>query len=190
MARRDPAATSHRQPSSASFSVSCFFAQDSASSGSEKSLFGNFVGRIHKTAVMSPRSRALGTITAEPAFQRAPNFSNRLRCSANALRWVARAMVMFERSTQRGAKDRPAKLVARKNNEGYVLDLTDDILDAIHWHGHSIKAVQAQLGHRSEQRTHMYLHLGSHAQLRSVESLQPVSRPHVNDRSTGKKKGT
>jgi site-specific recombinase XerD len=56
--------------------------------------------------------------------------------------------------------------------------------------GHSIKAVQAQLGHRSEQSTHMYAHLGSHAQLRLVESLQPVAPPHVNVRSTGKKKGT
>jgi integrase len=56
--------------------------------------------------------------------------------------------------------------------------------------GHSIEAVQAQLGHRSEQSTHMYAHLGSHAQLRLVESLQPVAPPHVNVRSTSKKKGT
>ena len=56
--------------------------------------------------------------------------------------------------------------------------------------GHSIKAVQAQLGHRSEQSTHMCAHLGSHAQQRLVESLQPVSPSHVNVRSTGKKKGT
>ena len=56
--------------------------------------------------------------------------------------------------------------------------------------GDSIKAVQAQLGHRSEQSTHMYAHLGSRAQLRLVESLQPVTPPHVNIRSTSKKKGT
>ncbi len=56
--------------------------------------------------------------------------------------------------------------------------------------GHPIKAVQAQLGHRSEQSTHLYAHLGSHAQLRLVESLQPVAPPHVNVRSTSKKKGT
>ena len=33
-----------------------------------------------------------------------------------------------------GTKDRPAKLIPRKNNEGYVLELTDDIVDAIQWH--------------------------------------------------------
>jgi integrase len=56
--------------------------------------------------------------------------------------------------------------------------------------GHSIKAIQAQLGHRSEQSTHVYAHLGSDAQLRLVKALQPVAPPHVNVRSTGKKKGT
>jgi hypothetical protein len=119
-------------------------------------------------------------------------------------------------------------LVSRKNNEAYVLDLTEDILEAISWHvgqgyagweflfskdgtlrryidsykrpmvavqralglrplshhalgrhsvpsqavtgGHSIKAVQAKLGHRSEQSTH----LGSRAQLRLVEALRPL----------------
>jgi integrase len=45
--------------------------------------------------------------------------------------------------------------------------------------GHSIKAVQAQLGHRSEQSTHVYAHLASHAQLRLVESLTPSTPPHV-----------
>ncbi|MDJ0763659.1 MAG: tyrosine-type recombinase/integrase [Myxococcota bacterium] len=30
--------------------------------------------------------------------------------------------------------------------------------------GESIKAIQAQLGHRSEQSTHRYAHLGSKAQ--------------------------
>ena len=139
-------------------------------------------------------------------------------------------------------------LVSRKNNEAYVLELSEDILGAVRWHvrqgyagpeflfskdgtfpryidsykrpmvtvqralrlrplshhalgrhsvasqavtnGHSIKTVQAQLGHRSEQSTHMYAHLGSQAQLRLVESLQPVAPPHVNVRSTSKKKGT
>jgi hypothetical protein len=56
--------------------------------------------------------------------------------------------------------------------------------------GHSIKAIQAQLGDRSEQSTHVYAHIGAGAQLRLVEALEPVSPPHVNVRSTGKKKGT
>ena len=56
--------------------------------------------------------------------------------------------------------------------------------------GHSIKAIQAQLGHRSEQSTHVYAHLGSRAQLQLVEALQPVAPPHVNLASTSKKKGT
>jgi integrase len=156
--------------------------------------------------------------------------------------------LIVDRAVQRGTTDRPAKLITRKNNEGYVLDLTDDILDAIHWHidqgyagpeflfsrdetfpryidsykrparevqralglrelnhhalgrhsvasqavthGHSIKAVQAQLGHRSEQSTHMYAHLGSGAQRRLVEALAPLAPPHVNHASTSKKKGT
>ncbi len=45
--------------------------------------------------------------------------------------------------------------------------------------GESIKAIQAQLGHRSEQSTHKYAHLGSRAQLRVVESLTPASPPHI-----------
>ena len=44
--------------------------------------------------------------------------------------------------------------------------------------GESIKAIQAQLGHRSEQSTHKYAHLGSGAQLRVVESLTPTTPPH------------
>jgi len=59
--------------------------------------------------------------------------------------------------------------------------------------GESIKAVQPQLGHRSEQSTHKYAHLGSGAQRRVVESLQPARAPHeatsreahVNLASTG-----
>jgi integrase len=45
--------------------------------------------------------------------------------------------------------------------------------------GESIKAIQAQLGHRSEQSTHKYAHLGSRAQLRVVEALAPMSPPHA-----------
>jgi site-specific recombinase XerC len=44
--------------------------------------------------------------------------------------------------------------------------------------GESIKAVQAQLGHRSEQSTHKYAHLGSGAQRHLVEALQPARAPH------------
>jgi integrase len=44
--------------------------------------------------------------------------------------------------------------------------------------GESIKAVQAQLGHRSEQSTHKYMHLGSGAQRHLVEALQPARAPH------------
>jgi len=156
--------------------------------------------------------------------------------------------LIVDRAVQRGTKDRPAMLVTRKNDEAYVLDLSQDIVEAIRWHvrqgyagpeflfskdgtfpryidgykrpvrevqhalglrplshhalgrhsvasqavtgGHSIKAVQAQLGHRSEQSTHMYAHLGSVAQLRLVEALAPIAPPHVNHASTSKKKGT
>ncbi len=56
--------------------------------------------------------------------------------------------------------------------------------------GKSIKAIQAQLGHKSEQSTHRYAHLGSRAQLQLVESLTPTSPSHVNLVSTGKKKGS
>jgi site-specific recombinase XerD len=56
--------------------------------------------------------------------------------------------------------------------------------------GHTLKAVQAQLGHKSEQSTHQYAHLGSRAQLRLVEALTPAAPPHVNVMSTDKKKGT
>jgi hypothetical protein len=44
--------------------------------------------------------------------------------------------------------------------------------------GESMKAVQAQLGHRSEQSTHQYAHLGSGAQRRLVEALKPARAPH------------
>ena len=45
--------------------------------------------------------------------------------------------------------------------------------------GESIKAIQAQLGHRSEQSTHRYAHLGSRAQLHVMESLTPTAPPHA-----------
>ena len=45
--------------------------------------------------------------------------------------------------------------------------------------GGSIKAIQAQLGHRSEQSTHKYTHLGSKAQLKLVETLAPKAPPHL-----------
>jgi len=44
--------------------------------------------------------------------------------------------------------------------------------------GESVKAVQAQLGHRSEQSTHKYAHLGSGAQKRLIETLKPKAAPH------------
>ena len=46
--------------------------------------------------------------------------------------------------------------------------------------GESIKAIQAQLGHRSEQSTHKYAHLGNRAQLRVVEVLAPLAPPHAS----------
>jgi site-specific recombinase XerD len=56
--------------------------------------------------------------------------------------------------------------------------------------GTSVKAVQAHLGHLSEQSTHKYSHLGSGAQKRLVEALKPTLAPHereshVNVASTG-----
>ena len=44
--------------------------------------------------------------------------------------------------------------------------------------GQPIKAIQAQLGHRSAQSTEVYAHLGSSAQLRLVKALAPASPPH------------
>jgi hypothetical protein len=48
--------------------------------------------------------------------------------------------------------------------------------------GESVKAVQAQLGHRSEQSTHQYAHLGSGPQRRLVEALRPTCAPHESAR--------
>jgi hypothetical protein len=50
--------------------------------------------------------------------------------------------------------------------------------------GETVKAVQAQLGHRSEQSTHKYAHLGSGAQRKLVEALQPASAPHERARQS------
>jgi integrase len=144
--------------------------------------------------------------------------------------------LIVDQAVQRGTKTRPARLATRKNDEAYVLDLTEDILAAVDWHldagysgpefffsktdafpryidnhvrpvklvqrklglrvishhkagrhsvtsqavtgGESIKAVQAQRGHRSEQSTHKYAHLGSGAQRHLVEALQPARAPH------------
>lgn len=44
--------------------------------------------------------------------------------------------------------------------------------------GESMKAIQRQLGHRSAQSTDKYVHLGSKAQLRVVERLEPEIPPH------------
>ncbi len=49
--------------------------------------------------------------------------------------------------------------------------------------GGSVKAVQAQLGHRSEQSTHQYAHLGSGAQRQLMEALKPARAPHEAVRS-------
>ena len=101
--------------------------------------------------------------------------------------------LIVDRSVQRGNKERPAMLGPRKNNKVLTLALTEDVVDAIRWHvregyaatsGHSIKAIQAQLGHTSARSTHQYAHLGQRAQLRIVEALRPASPPHVNVRST------
>jgi integrase len=48
--------------------------------------------------------------------------------------------------------------------------------------GESVKAVQAQLGHRSEHSTHQYAHLGSGAQRRLIEALKPARAPHESAR--------
>ena len=152
---------------------------------------------------------------------------------------VEPSQLVVDQAVQRGTKQREAKLVSRKNDEAYVLDLTPDILAAVEWHvragyagreflfsktgefpryidshvrplqlvqrklglrllshhkvgrhsvasqavtgGTSVKAVQAQLGHLSEQSTHKYSHLGSGAQKRLVEALQPALAPHERE---------
>ena len=154
------------------------------------------------------------------------------------------ARLVVDRQVQRGHKKRPAKLITRKNDEAYVLDLPDDVMEAIRWHidegfsgseflfsedgkfpryvdshkrplrtvqhklglrelshhaigrrsvasqanraGHSVKAIQAQLGHRSRQSTDLYIASSSSTagQLRLVTSLAPSAPAHVNLTST------
>jgi integrase len=156
--------------------------------------------------------------------------------------------LVVDQAIQRGTKKREAKLVTRKNDEAYTLDISQDVVDAIKWHiekgyagpeflftktkkfpryidshvrplvfvqqklklrelshhkvgrhsvasqaatrGESIKVVQAQLGHRSEQSTHKYAHLGSKAQRALLDHLAPLAPPHVNLVSTDMKKAT
>lgn len=50
--------------------------------------------------------------------------------------------------------------------------------------GHTLKAIQAQLGHRTSQSTVRYLHASDRAKLRLVTGLAPSAPPHVNHRST------
>ncbi|MCP4599093.1 MAG: tyrosine-type recombinase/integrase [Proteobacteria bacterium] len=146
--------------------------------------------------------------------------------------------VIVDQQVQVAKGDRSSKLITRKNNEAFVLVVTQDVLDAVKWHvnqdyageeflfskngefsrwldghkkplikvqkklglrvlghhaigrhsvasqaatsGESIKAIQAQLGHRSEMSTHKYAHLGNRAQLRIVESLKPALPPHTH----------
>ena len=153
--------------------------------------------------------------------------------------------LVVDRQVQRGYKDRDSKLITRKNDEAYVLDLPSDVMDAIHWHlekgfagpeflfsadgtfpkyvdshkrplrevqralglrelshhaigrrsvasqanhaGHSPKAIQAQLGHRSRRSTDLYIASSSSSagQLRLVTALAPSKPAHVNVASTG-----
>ena len=53
---------------------------------------------------------------------------------------------------------------------------------------HSIKAIQAQLGHKLAKSTHQYAHLGQRAQLRLVADLEPCEPPHFQVRSTSEKR--
>jgi integrase len=145
--------------------------------------------------------------------------------------------LIIDHQLQQGTGKRAVKIITRKNNEAYTLELSQDVLDAIQWHiaqgyageeflfsktgkfplrldthkhplmrvqralglrllshhaigrhsvasqaatgGESIKAIQAQLGHRSEKSTHRYAHLGSRAQLGVVTNLAPVLPPHA-----------
>jgi integrase len=159
--------------------------------------------------------------------------------SRRKIRDIPRQLIVDEQ-VQRGTKTREAKLVPRKNNKAYTLELSADLLDAINWHisqgyagedflfsktgefpryldshvrplqtvqqklglrmlshhvigrhsvasqavteGEEIKAVQAQLGHRSPESTHRYAHLGSKAQLHVMEKLAPAAPPHAKNK--------
>jgi len=159
--------------------------------------------------------------------------------------------LIIDQQLQPGSRKRPVKVIPRKNNEAFTLEISQDVIDAINWHvargyageqylfsktgrfplkldshvtplarvqrklglrslghhaigrhsvasqaatgGEPIKAIQAQLGHRSEKSTHRYAHLGSKAQLGIVTALaaprhrKPVeTKTRVNLASTGK----
>jgi hypothetical protein len=42
--------------------------------------------------------------------------------------------LVVDRAVQRGTKTRDARLVSRKNDDAYLLDLTADVLAAVDWH--------------------------------------------------------
>ncbi len=42
--------------------------------------------------------------------------------------------LVVDQAVQRGTLQRPAIIVARKNDEAYTLDLSEDVLDAVRWH--------------------------------------------------------
>ena len=42
--------------------------------------------------------------------------------------------LIIDQQVQRGTKKRPPKLITRKNDEAYSLEITQDVLDAINWH--------------------------------------------------------
>jgi integrase len=54
--------------------------------------------------------------------------------------------------------------------------------------GESLKAIQAQLGHRSPESTNRYMHLGSRAQLHVVETLAPTAPEHAKHRATSQQR--
>ena len=75
------------------------WAHSSASVRLANAWFGNFGGEIQNTAVTKPRSHPLGTMRAEPPFHCTSCASNRFRCSAKTLRWIAFAFLRFDSST-------------------------------------------------------------------------------------------
>ncbi len=199
---------------------------------------------------VSPRASVVPLLLSHRAPRTAHGGGVRDRASSDP---AGAPKLLVDQAVQRGTKKREAKLVSRKNDEAYELDLTADLLAAVDWHvargyagpeflfsktgsfpryidshvrplklvqrklnlralshhkvgrhsvagqavtgGESIKAVQAQLGHSSEQSTPKYAHLDSRAQLRLVTALKPARAPHeqpsreahVNLVSTGSK---
>ncbi len=158
------------------------------------------------------------------------------------------ASILIDRAVQQGRTNRPAMLKNRKNHEAYMVEITQDIVDAIEWHiamgysgdefyfskdgtfptfidshnrprvtvqkrlglrllshhrlgrhsvgsqaaelGHTIKAIQAQLGQRSSQSAERYIHTSNRSKLRLIEGLAPSAPPHVNHRSTSNEGGS